>query len=195
MRNQEHRIVVGVDGSESSKAALRWAIVQAKLTGAPVDAVTAWRYPAGYGWTPVTSELDFEGDAKRALTEALGEVSGLDPEVPVRPLVAEGNTAEVLLRTADLRARPAKQRGRFPGDDPGRSPREAEGRLPGAAPFPHHGTAGRPSSAGRPARCGQGCGRQAGGIRRAVSTSAPGAARPSPRWRDRTAARSKRPWG
>ena len=100
MSSQEHRIVVGVDGSESSKAALRWAIVQAKLTGASVDAVTTWRYPAGYGWTPVASELDFEGDAKRALTEALGEVSGLDPEVPVRPLVAEGNAAEVLLRTA-----------------------------------------------------------------------------------------------
>ena len=100
MSGQEHRIVVGVDGSDSSKAALRWAIRQAKLTGASVDAVTAWRYPAGYGWTPVASELDFESDAKRALTEALGEVSGLDPDVPVRPLVAEGNTAEVLLRTA-----------------------------------------------------------------------------------------------
>jgi len=100
MSSQEHRIVVGVDGSVSSKAALRWAIRQAKLTGASVDAVTAWRYPPGYGWTPVASELDFESDAKRALTEALGEVSGLDPEVPVRPLVAEGNTAEVLLRAA-----------------------------------------------------------------------------------------------
>jgi nucleotide-binding universal stress UspA family protein len=101
MSSQEHRIVVGVDGSESSKAALRWAIRQAKLTGASVDAVTAWRYPAGYGWTPVASELDFEGEAKSALTQALGEVSALDPEVPVRPLIAEGNAAEVLLRTAN----------------------------------------------------------------------------------------------
>jgi nucleotide-binding universal stress UspA family protein len=39
------RIVVGVDGFESSKAALRWAIHQAKLTGAVVDAVTAWQVP------------------------------------------------------------------------------------------------------------------------------------------------------
>jgi nucleotide-binding universal stress UspA family protein len=100
MSRQEHRIVVGVDGSDSSKAALRWAIGQAKLAGASVDAVTAWRYPAGYGWTPVASESDVEGAAKSALTEALAEVSGLDPEVPVRPLVAEGHAAEVLLRTA-----------------------------------------------------------------------------------------------
>ena len=35
------RIVVGVDGFESSKAALRWAFHQAKLTGAVVDARSA----------------------------------------------------------------------------------------------------------------------------------------------------------
>jgi nucleotide-binding universal stress UspA family protein len=100
MGEQAHRIVVGVDGSESSKAALRWAIRQAKLTGASVDAVTAWRYPTGYGWTPVAAEIDFEGEAKKALSVALGEVSGLEPDVPVRPLIAEGHAAEVLLRTA-----------------------------------------------------------------------------------------------
>jgi len=38
--NTVRRIVVGADGFESSKAALRWAIHQAKLTGAVVDAVT-----------------------------------------------------------------------------------------------------------------------------------------------------------
>ncbi len=32
------RIVVGVDGSPSSRAALRWAVRQAKFTGAKVDA-------------------------------------------------------------------------------------------------------------------------------------------------------------
>jgi nucleotide-binding universal stress UspA family protein len=38
--DEPRRIVVGVDGFESSKAALRWAIHQAKLTGAVVDALT-----------------------------------------------------------------------------------------------------------------------------------------------------------
>lgn len=41
------RIVVGVDGLPSSKAALRWAIHQAKLTGDTVEAITAWHLPAG----------------------------------------------------------------------------------------------------------------------------------------------------
>ena len=101
MTGQVHRIVVGVDGSDSSKEALRWAIRQAALTGASVDAVTAWRYPSGYGWAPLSDgAVDFEGDAKRTLIEALAEVSGLDPDVPVRPLVTEGHAVDVLLRAA-----------------------------------------------------------------------------------------------
>ncbi len=43
------RIVAGVDGSPSSISALRWAIRQAGLTGAAVDAVIAWHYPASAG--------------------------------------------------------------------------------------------------------------------------------------------------
>jgi len=101
MTGHEHRIVVGVDGSDSSKAALRWAIRQAKLTGSSVDAVAAWHYPTAYGWAPATLEAtDFETDAKNILTQALAEVSGLEPDVPVRPLVAEGHAAEVLLHQA-----------------------------------------------------------------------------------------------
>jgi hypothetical protein len=50
--NAVPRIVVGVDGFESSKAALRWAIHQAKLTGAVVDAVTTWHIPPGSGLVP-----------------------------------------------------------------------------------------------------------------------------------------------
>lgn len=101
MTGQERRIVVGVDGSDSSKAALRWAIRQAKLTGSTVDAVAAWHYPSTYGWAPIADgAVDIEGEAKKALTEALNEVSGLDPEVPVRPQVIEGHPAEVLLRAA-----------------------------------------------------------------------------------------------
>lgn len=98
---QEKRIVVGVDGSESSKAALRWAIHQARLTGGSVDAVTAWRYPTTYGLAPAGDQgADFEGDARKALTVALNEVSGFDPDVSVRPLVIEGRAGEVLLRAA-----------------------------------------------------------------------------------------------
>ncbi|WP_161790189.1 universal stress protein, partial [Streptacidiphilus carbonis] len=52
------RIVVGVDGSDSSKQALRWALRQAELTGGVLEAVTAWDLPQFYGslgWVPPSS--------------------------------------------------------------------------------------------------------------------------------------------
>jgi nucleotide-binding universal stress UspA family protein len=101
MSGQERRIVVGVDGSEPSKSALRWAIGQAKLTGGSVDAVIAWRYPSTYGWAPYPDGLpDLEGMAKRTLIAALAEVSGLEPDVLVRPIVTEGHAAGALLDAA-----------------------------------------------------------------------------------------------
>ena len=95
------RIVVGVDGSESSMAALCWAIRQARLTGSSVDAVTAWQVPSSYGLAPIADGgMDFAGEAKKILAEALDEVSGADSDVVIRPSVAEGHPADVLVRTA-----------------------------------------------------------------------------------------------
>ena len=100
------RIVVGVDGSESSMAALRWAVRQAKLTGSSVDAVIAWRVPSAYGLAPIADGgLDFEGDAKKILADALNEVGGAESDVVIRPTVVEGYPADVLVwcaRGADL---------------------------------------------------------------------------------------------
>jgi nucleotide-binding universal stress UspA family protein len=41
-------IVVGVDGSDSSKDALRWADRQAELTGARLHAITTWEMQPTY---------------------------------------------------------------------------------------------------------------------------------------------------
>ncbi len=97
------RIVAGIDGSESSISALRWAIQQATLTGASVDAVIAWRYPdlaaSGYGMAsvPIESPDDFREGAGKIVTDAIS--STLDPasDVPVHARVAQGHAAQVLL--------------------------------------------------------------------------------------------------
>ena len=94
------RIVVGVDGSDSAQAALRWAVRQAKLAGGRVEAVIAWHYPAAYGWEPAGIDNDFAGDAHQVLAEALTAVSAAEPGVPVFPLVTEGYPADVLLDAA-----------------------------------------------------------------------------------------------
>lgn len=96
------RIVAGVDGSPSSKVALRWAVGQAQLTGAVVDAVTAWQMPASYAWIPdgVTGVEDFGTEARRVLTEVINEIAGVAPNVKVRPVVEEGHPAQVLVDAA-----------------------------------------------------------------------------------------------
>jgi Universal stress protein family len=67
---REPRIVAGVDGSASSLSALRWAIRQAGLTGASVDAVTAWHLPGRYrrlrvGPGGMVQDYDFKEIARR----------------------------------------------------------------------------------------------------------------------------------
>jgi nucleotide-binding universal stress UspA family protein len=99
------RIVVGVDGSESSKAALRWAVRQAELTGSSVEAVVAWHYPVvmgGFGYGPVSAMvLNFDEIAAKTMADTIAAV--VDPATPVHisSLVLEGNPAQVLLRAAE----------------------------------------------------------------------------------------------
>jgi nucleotide-binding universal stress UspA family protein len=95
------RIVVGVDGFESSKAALRWAIHQAKLTGAVVEAVTAWQIPAGTGLVPMADMPDYHDDARTVLAEAITEMCTTDTEVEIRPQVVHGRAAQVLVDEAE----------------------------------------------------------------------------------------------
>ena len=99
------RIVVGVDGSPISKLALRWAVKQARLTGASVDAVIAWQYPeamTGHAWAAMlVEEPGFDVLAEKELTEAISEIAGPDPDVTINPVVIKGYPAEVLLDAAE----------------------------------------------------------------------------------------------
>lgn len=118
-----HRVVVGVDGSASSRAALRWAVGQAELTGAAVQAVTAWEFPAmvvGYGWAapPALGAGQYEELAEKL---SAGEISNVvDPgsTVPISTQVRQGNAAQVLLDaavTADLLVIGSRGHGTFAG--------------------------------------------------------------------------------
>ena len=98
------RIVVGVDGSESSRAALAWAVRQAALTGATVDAVHAWHIPVtygyGYGYAMVLPVPDLEKLAGRVIDKAVAEVADLASGVEIRAVTVEGNPARALLDAA-----------------------------------------------------------------------------------------------
>jgi nucleotide-binding universal stress UspA family protein len=98
------RIVVGVDGSESSQKALAWAVRQARLTGGSIDAVIAWHYPAmgGYGLaaSPEVYETDYRELAAKILNDTVSATPGTDGEVTIRQLVRHDSPAPALLEAA-----------------------------------------------------------------------------------------------
>jgi nucleotide-binding universal stress UspA family protein len=115
------RIVVGLDGSRGSCAALAWACEEAAATGADVQAVLA--YSSGVAWIDVGSEFQepMMHEARRQAERHLDEVlAGSVPVEGVRiaPVVTEGPPADVLVeaaRDADLLVVGSRGRGGFTG--------------------------------------------------------------------------------
>ena len=62
-----HRIVVGIDGSPSSMAALDWAADQAALTGASLEVLMTWEWPIGIGFSLVPDGFDPAHDCETVL--------------------------------------------------------------------------------------------------------------------------------
>jgi nucleotide-binding universal stress UspA family protein len=96
-----HRIVVGVDGSEHSRAALRWAAHLAEVFGARLDAVSAWEYPPALGWSVVPDDWDPADDTRKVLQQTLAEVFGDQPPASLRLQVHEGGAAKVLIQASE----------------------------------------------------------------------------------------------
>lgn len=93
------RIVVGIDGSESAADALRWAIEQAKLTGATLEAVYAWD-PGAVASLGVPPMVDWEllrEAAKARPAELVREAVGSEPGVRIVTKTVKGNAAKVLV--------------------------------------------------------------------------------------------------
>lgn len=112
------RIVVGVDGSETARRALAWAIAEARLRQAELDVVHAWQMPnLGGELYSVTLEPEaFEEAGRSTLAEAMKgqDLSGLVREV--RPLLVHAGAAAAILQAsegADLIVVGSRGRGGF----------------------------------------------------------------------------------
>ena len=111
-------IVVGVDGSESSRKALRWAARQAQLTGSEIAAVMSWEVPTAVYWVPYPEGLDLEANARKLLAATVEETLGPDPAVPVTQAVVQGHPAPSLVDAsgrADLLVVGSRGHGEFTG--------------------------------------------------------------------------------
>jgi nucleotide-binding universal stress UspA family protein len=98
-------IVVGVDGSECGKAALRFAAEEAALRGARLRAVCAWEVPvmafAGAWGFPAELISELEEGAKKVVGKALSEVADLQPQVVGEGASPNGPAGSVLLHEAE----------------------------------------------------------------------------------------------
>jgi nucleotide-binding universal stress UspA family protein len=126
------RVVVGVDGSAGSVAAIRLALEEARLRGAALRAVHAWSMPVYVG-APEPFLLEFptrtppvedalvglERRARRILDDAIATaLDGSEPGVEIEPVVVEGRAAEALVdaaKDADLLVVGARGHGGFRG--------------------------------------------------------------------------------
>jgi len=97
-------IVVGVDGSAESVAALRYALREAQACDATVRLVNAWHIPAlAYQAAVLPESLpgDLHEEAAATLEEALAECGDLVDGVSVQRVVREGEPGHVLVAEAE----------------------------------------------------------------------------------------------
>jgi nucleotide-binding universal stress UspA family protein len=105
-------IVVGIDGSEASGQALRWAADEARLRSARLVALYAWSFvppqpigdpgmlaiPAG----DLPGQLDAERDAAgAALDAAVSEALSAQPELEVERKLVEGDPGDALVAESE----------------------------------------------------------------------------------------------
>jgi nucleotide-binding universal stress UspA family protein len=119
------RFVVGVDGSDAGRHALRWAVGEAALRGALVHVVHAWSVPSAMTRiSPYTAPIDpgdYEQWAKNSLESDVALIAG-EIGVAAEPMITTelvaGHAVDVLLTRAayaDLLVVGNRGRGGFKG--------------------------------------------------------------------------------
>ncbi len=93
-------IVVGVDGSAESIAALRWAVDHAAIVDARVRAVTAFIAPPARTGSALGYVEEFEVAEAIAAAHAGDAISRADISGPIERVVAAGPADDVIIRHA-----------------------------------------------------------------------------------------------
>jgi len=115
-------VLVGVDGSPSSRVALTWAAAEAVEHGAELVVLNVWERallpPLGSGSVPLSDVPEPSDRAAENLVQIVKEELGEDPRVIVQPRIKPGNPAEVLIEEsadADLLVVGTRGHGGFRG--------------------------------------------------------------------------------
>jgi nucleotide-binding universal stress UspA family protein len=102
--NESRPVVVGVDGSPASLAALRWAVEDARRRGCGVDVVTAWHADYGVMIEPLPAEVFAEvspqamkAAAQRTLDRSVEGFEGVE----IRRILVEGDARDALFKASE----------------------------------------------------------------------------------------------
>lgn len=93
-------IVVGVDGSDLSVGALRWAVDHARVTGSRILAMACYEIPWTMIITPTYSEADYARDAQELLDRTVERAVGDASDVPVERRLVQTRPAHALTAAA-----------------------------------------------------------------------------------------------
>lgn len=100
------RIVVGIDGSEASRKALRWAFEEAAVHALPLDVVCVWQMVyavepmVGMGAMQI-SPHELANQAELTAKETIEAVRPTDSTVEYRTIVVEGVPGRTLVEQAE----------------------------------------------------------------------------------------------
>lgn len=99
------RIVVGIDGSEPSEHALRWALQAARGWHAELRVVMSWLPAVTYGWAGgggyIPEPWNPRIDAEKVATDLLDRVCGHSRPKGTELQIVEGHAARVLIEASE----------------------------------------------------------------------------------------------
>ena len=98
------RIVIGIDGSDESRNALKWALDEARLRRASIEVVYAWQppYAGGYPFAmPPYDDAGLDKDAHALVEHMLGQADTTNLVEPVQTTVVCGSASAALLERAE----------------------------------------------------------------------------------------------
>jgi nucleotide-binding universal stress UspA family protein len=113
-----HKVVVGIDGSPSSKEAMEFAAQEATRRGASLQVVMAWDWPLGYSRTPMLHKSDPVESAREQFEAIVAGLQEAHPGLTIAAVFEHGKPASTLVdasKGADLLVVGSRGHGEFIG--------------------------------------------------------------------------------
>ena len=95
-----HAIVVGVDGSSHSAAALAYAVQEARIRSQDLLLVHAWDLQPFYDGSSVLLQADVEAAEAAVLQEAADRTASMAPDLTIRTLLVQGRADTALIEAS-----------------------------------------------------------------------------------------------